>query len=105
MDTELIIVFTLCIVTILTVGLPLLFGYLKEKRESEERKIERKQEHEARRNREEDLCVLLGNLVKADAAMDYIGSRGGNSERQNAERMNVVKELLSERIVKDKASS
>ncbi|MDD3978438.1 MAG: hypothetical protein PHI15_09870 [Methanomicrobium sp.] len=106
MDTQLIVIFTLCVVTISAVTVPFILSYLEGKREekklqreAEERKTERRFEYEARRNREEDLCVLLGNLVKADAAMDYIGSRGGNSERMNA-----VINLLKERTAKSENS-
>ena len=95
-ETQLIVIFTLCAVTILSITIPLVLSHLKEKREAEERKAERKAEYEARRNREEDLCVLLGNLVKADAAMDHIGSRGGNSEQ----RFTKLCELLGERLAK-----
>ncbi|ADN37054.1 hypothetical protein Mpet_2307 [Methanolacinia petrolearia DSM 11571] len=79
----LVLVFAMCIVAIATSIGPMFLSYLERKRKEQA-------EDDARRNREKDLCVLLGNLVKVDATFDYVGSRGGNREIDYKEVLNLL---------------
>ena len=97
MEVEFIYGLTLCLIALIGVLLPFALSYLQAKREDEksqreieERKAERAAQQEARREREQDICSMLTNLIKCDSAMDYIGSRGGNSESRFDKIMEIV---------------
>lgn len=104
MDVEIIYGLTLCLIALIGVISPFAYSYLqgkredeKTKREIEERKAERAAQQEARREREQDLCSMLTNLIKCDSAMDYIGSRGGNSEQRYEKILKVLSEKPPEK--------
>lgn len=115
LDTEFMYTITTCAILVIVTLAPFILAYLQSrrdedarrreaderKREYEEKKLERIAEYDARRNREEDLCVLLGNILKADTAMDYVGSRGGNAENRYA----AIQALLAERVSAPPAKS
>lgn len=79
------IVIVMCMVTITLTCLPILLNHLKEKREEKQHELEKQREFDARRNREEDIAVLLGNVLKVDTTMDYVMSRGSNRETDDRE--------------------
>ncbi|MCK9311986.1 MAG: hypothetical protein M0P26_06885 [Bacteroidales bacterium] len=79
------IVLVMGIITLTLTCLPIILNYLKEERKEKQAEIERKRESEARRNREEDISTLLGNVLKTDTVMDYVMSRGSNKEGNERE--------------------
>ncbi|MDD4126881.1 MAG: hypothetical protein PHV39_04250 [Methanomicrobium sp.] len=99
MEIEFIYGLTLCLIALIGVISPFAYSYLqgkredeKTKREIEEKKAERAAEQAARRDREQDISSMLSNLIKCDSAMDYIGSRGGNSDQRYDKIMSILSE-------------
>lgn len=83
MDTEIIVIFALCVVTLLSVALPTTYTYLKDKRDAEarerkeqaelkEREKDKERESEDRRKRELDLVSYIDGLLKLDGTLDYV---------------------------------
>jgi hypothetical protein len=79
------IVLLMSMATIALTCLPLILNHLREERKEKQNELEKQREFDARRNREEDISVLLGNVLKVDTIMDYVLSRGGNKEGNERE--------------------
>ncbi len=99
------IVLVMCMVTIILTCLPLTLNHLKDERkdrqaerdkqrEVEQAEHDKQREADARRNREEDISVVLGNVLKVDTVMDYVTSRGSNKEVSSESNYDKVVELV-----------
>lgn len=71
-----ILAFAMGMTTLLSITVPLVLNYLKDKRTADQEEQERKRLAQAASDQNGGLHRLLGWIIETDAIMDYVHSRG-----------------------------